>query len=88
MSILSRDRSYTRYQRNRAINRKFNILKNTWGSKEAESIYGGKKKGSLSKGKIHCSCWMCRKKSNIELSHSDKKKLISYKQALDEYFSE
>jgi hypothetical protein len=30
--------------------------------------------GRLSKGKIHCSCWMCRTKSYDNPSHSDRRK--------------
>lgn len=71
-----------RYQRNRAINRKFNILRKLWGTDEAECVYGGDRKGQLSKGKIHCSCWMCREKSYIDLTHTDKKKLLAYRQAI------
>jgi hypothetical protein len=59
-----------------------------WGSREVEDVYDNRRRGKLSKGKIHCSCWMCRNKSYIELSHSDKKKLIAYKQAINDYFGE
>lgn len=81
---MKRVNGYHRYQKNRAINRKFNIVKRTWGSEDAENFYGGKRKGQLAKGKIHCSCPMCSRKSYMELKHSDMKKLIAYYQALND----
>jgi len=53
---MSRSRAYTRHQRQRCIQRKKNLIRDGkfW-------IY--KYEGMLSKGKIHCSCWMCRTKS-------------------------
>lgn len=83
-----RSRSYIRYQRRHAINRKFNILRGLWGTKETEEVYCPNKRGKLSKGKIHCSCWLCREKSYIELSKVDKSKLLADKQSLKEYYGE
>lgn len=54
---MSRDRRFTRVQRVKHIRRKQRIIKeqgNYWHYEHA---------GSLSKGKIHCSCPMCRRKS-------------------------
>ena len=79
---MNKSRDYYRYQRKRAILHKYNILRGLWGTEEADKMYV---KGYLSKGKIHCSCWMCRRKSYDELSHRDKKKLIAYKQAINDY---
>ena len=39
--------------------------------------------GRLAKGKIHCSCPMCRAKSRDEHSHRDKKAFLSAKQQMD-----
>ena len=36
---------------------------------------GGTKIGRLSKGKIHCSCWMCRVKSYDYRSHMDARRI-------------
>ena len=36
---------------------------------------GGAKIGRLSKGKIHCSCWMCRVKSYDYLSQMDTRRI-------------
>lgn len=49
--------SYRRMQRRRTINRKKNIIK------KQNNYWYYKHEGQLSKGKIHCSCWMCRSKS-------------------------
>ncbi len=46
-------RAENRNERNKAIQRKLHIIKDTWHT--TSGIVGG----SLSKGKIHCSCWMC-----------------------------
>ena len=51
-----RTRSYIRYQRERIIRRKWAILKDVY-QLEKESM---PTRGTLSKGKVHCSCRMCR----------------------------
>jgi len=38
--------------------------------------------GKLVKGKVHCSCWMCRRKSYDALSQSDRKKAAAACQML------
>ena len=73
---MSRSRAWTRYQRRRAICRKAGILRRAYGSDEVQYWTGGKP-GKLSKGKIHCSCWMCRRKSYDESSMADQRKTIS-----------
>lgn len=50
-----RSRAYRRYQRNKHILRKKRIIKNVY-----MGDWGYKHDGMLSKGKVHCSCWMCR----------------------------
>ena len=40
--------------------------------------------GRFAKGKIHCSCWMCRSKSYEIPSHADEKKLLAARQQLNE----
>ena len=54
---MSRSRAYTRHQRINHIGRKKRII-----HKQNDYWYY-KHEGMLSKGKIHCSCWMCRSKS-------------------------
>jgi len=38
--------------------------------------------GALDKGKVHCSCWICRKKSYDNPSISDKRKHVSADQSI------
>ena len=81
---LNRDRAYYRYQRNRHILRKIGILRR-WGSDVMEGWLRGCP-GRLPKGKIHCSCPLCRVKSYDERRMDDKRKLLSGKQQTDDYF--
>ena len=53
---MSRSRAFTRYQRMAHISRKKWIIKE-------EGCWFVKYDGQLSKGKVHCSCPLCRKKS-------------------------
>lgn len=80
---MNKDRAYYRYYRKRAINRKLGILKRLGGSEYIEAWTGGKP-GRLAKGKIHCSCWMCRSKSYDCPGISDLRKLQSAEQQLKE----
>lgn len=52
--MANRSRGYYRKVRANAIRRKQRISKSYWHVKAP---------GVLSKGKIHCSCWMCTGKS-------------------------
>ena len=52
----TRTKAYIRYQRERIIRRKWVILKDVY-QLEKESM---PTRGTLSKGKVHCSCRMCR----------------------------
>jgi len=52
----NRSKAYTRHQRERIIQRKWAILK---GVLQLESEYMPVR-GTLSKGKVHCSCRLCR----------------------------
>jgi len=52
----NRSKAYTRYQRERVIQRKWVILKDFL-QREGEAM---PVRGTLSKGKVHCSCKMCR----------------------------
>lgn len=75
---MNRSRDYYRKQRARVIRRKQKIihgLNDDWHVEHA---------GMLSKGKIHCSCPMCRHKSYDEKSMSDKRKDEFAQQQLDE----
>jgi hypothetical protein len=74
---MKRNRGYYRQQRTRAINRKKGILKRIGGD-EYVFAWAQNEPNRLSKGKIHCSCRMCRKKSYDGISHSDAKKLLRF----------
>lgn len=69
---MDRDRAFRRYQRQRTINRKVRLLLRI-GGKELLNGWARGAYGRFSKGKIHCSCWMCRTKSYDELPHREKK---------------
>lgn len=88
----NRSRAYYRHQRWRCIRRKYNIRKQLWGNTAIENYYSKDGKtgvaiGTLSKGKIHCSCPMCRTKFYDKLSHRDKKYIESANEQLQEYFT-
>lgn len=68
---MNRDRSYYRYQRNRAINKKLGILRRLGGETHVYAWTHGEH-GRLTKGKIHCSCPMCRVKSYDDASRRDR----------------
>ena len=69
---MNRDRSYYRKQRMRTIHRKETILRQLGGEEYVLAWEHGAA-GRLSKGKIHCSCWMCRRKSYDDLGIRDKR---------------
>ena len=64
-----------------AINRKAGILRRNYGDEEPRLWTKGAL-GRLSKGKIHCSCWMCKTHYWNEPIHSDKRKLEAWKSQL------
>lgn len=70
-----RDRDYRRKVRQKAINKKLRIRRFKWGSQEFHKYYEHNPVGLLDKGKVHCSCPLCRRKSYDELSRKDKSKL-------------
>ncbi len=92
------NRGYYRIQRKKHINRKKRIIK------EKNDYWAYKYEGELSKGKIHCSCGMCRAKVNNKGKHrfikagnahpsknwkpSDLKKIEGMKAAIVEYEQE
>ncbi len=69
----NKSRAELRDQRKRHILRKIHILRKL-GGEEYVSAWSRGQPGRLSKGKIHCSCWMCRIKSYDNLSRSDRRK--------------
>ena len=73
---MNRDRSYYRKQRKRVIHRKEKILLQLGGEKKHFAWTRGAV-GRLSKGKIHCSCWMCRTKSYDDPQLRDKRAVLN-----------
>ena len=73
---MARGRDWRRFQRHRTIRRKAEILRGIGGDENVKAwTAGGTKIGRLSKGKIHCSCWMCRVKSYDYRSHMDVRRI-------------
>lgn len=70
--------SYRRRQRAKHIARKKRIIENTF------YRYGLKHEGYLDKGKVHCSCHLCR--SNFEEKAKKKEQLaeLDFKQQIEE----
>ena len=71
-SELNHNRAYYRHHRERVIRRKVNMLL-AYGGKENVDAWTQGHSGRLSKGKIHCSCFMCRRKSFDHPQHRDEK---------------
>ena len=82
---MRRNKAYYRWHKRRIIKKKIDFLRHYGG---AESIYAWTrdKPGKLAKGKIHCSCWMCRTKSYDHISHSDAKHIESITQKFKEFY--
>ena len=82
-----RSRSYRRQQRRRAIHHKAMILRDYWHIYDKD-FWSPCRIGALSKGKVHCSCWMCRSKSYDDPCIMDKRRGISMDQDRQEFDSE
>ena len=84
---MKRDRGYYRSQRKRTIQRKERIL-HFWGSSEEVTAWERGAKGRLSKGKIHCSCPLCRRKSYDYPTIRDKRATGKAKEMISEHLRE
>ena len=84
---MNRSRSFRRFQRKRAINHKSMILHDYWQIR-SEGFWTPVRVGELSKGKVHCSCWMCRRKSYDDPRMMDKKNRLSLQQKQSDFESE
>lgn len=73
---MNRSRSDYRKLRKRAIHRKESLLRQLGGEELVQGWERGAA-GRLSKGKIHCSCPLCRRKSYDEPSARDRRKALS-----------
>jgi queuine/archaeosine tRNA-ribosyltransferase len=76
---MNRSRAYIRYQRKSHINRKKRIIKSQG------NYWYYRHDGVLSKGKIHCSCPMCRHKSYDRASIKDTKTAVKQIEQLQDY---
>lgn len=76
---MPRPMAYRRHQRHAHINRKKRIIK------EQNDYWRYKYDGDLDKGKIHCSCPLCRHKSRDEATHSTHQKVAAAIDGLEEY---
>jgi hypothetical protein len=84
---MNRNRAYHRFQRRRAIHHKRMILRDYWRYNDL-SFWNPTRIGALDKGKVHCSCWMCRRKSYDDPSISDKRKHDSVNQLIRIYLDD
>jgi hypothetical protein len=79
----NRSRAYYRHHRKRVINRKKAIVKHGFWHVKDEQF------GRLAKGKIHCSCWMCRQKTWMHgFPKSEKARILGCQLKIAEYFNE
>jgi len=84
----NRSRSYTRHQRERVILKKSYIFHHIWGNDLTEYRNGKEsplRVGKWAKGKVHCSCKMCKfeKHFNIEQEKYKEKKRVMKKEITD-----
>jgi len=78
---------HTIKQRGKHIKRKIKILKNIHDKEIFNIVFKNMPKGKLSKGKIHCGCYMCKPyKYDNSKTVSDMKKLASVKSIEKEYY--
>lgn len=78
-----RSKAYTRHQRGRIIRRKWMILQVIL-QLEAEYM---PVRGILSKGKVHCSCKICRYEQYYSIPKAKHKaKWVAMQKEIDDYF--
>lgn len=84
---MKRDRCYIRSQRKRTIRKKKDLLYRI-GGQEYWWAWTHGNDGRLAKGKIHCSCPMCRSKSYDDPTVWDKRTAEKAKDMVSEHFRE
>ncbi len=84
---MKRDRGYFRSQRKKTIQRKKKLLYGIGGQDYLWAWTRGAN-GRLAKGKIHCSCPMCRSKSYDDPTVRDKRSVGKAEDMIREYFRE
>lgn len=81
----NRSQSYYRHHRNRLIAKKAYIFTVIWGNELDVKFPVGK----WSKGKVHCSCKLCKFEKHFQIEKDKyKAKKQAMKQEMDEYFSD
>lgn len=91
MLLLTIDRNieHRRNQRERSIKRKEKVIKTSFGTELEDyrnSHNKGYVRGKLDKGKIHCSCRMCRYEKHHKIEKSTVKAKHDFMgQKIDEY---
>lgn len=87
-----RSRAFTRHQRNRVIAKKVKIFTQFWGN-DLTQIYNNTLSpfpvGKWSKGKVHCSCKLCKFDKHFKIPKEKEKAQQKWmKKAIDDYFIE
>lgn len=85
-----RSKNYYRHQRDRAIKKKQFVIKNVWNYSNDDLLLHPwfRIPGKLSKGKIHCSCKMCKYEKHYRiLKYKHKNKLVSMKNEIEDYLN-
>lgn len=81
----NRTKAYVRHQRERIIQRKWYILKHVFCFEERQMPI----RGTLNKGKVYCSCKMCRYEQFYGLPNSKyKEKWQIMQQEMNDYSSQ
>lgn len=87
----NRTRANTRHQRRRVIQQKLFVVRNVWGRDGEEHIPHPfiVHPGKLAKGKLHCSCRVCKYDKHYQIPKPTVvSKLAVMQQEVDEYLSE
>ena len=78
----NRTKPFIRHQRERIIRKKWSILKNAYLTEKEHMPV----RGTLSKGKIHCSCILCRPEKHFGIPKVKyRAKLKAMKEEIDDY---
>ena len=84
---MNRSRADRRFARNRAMAHRSMILRDCWKLNDAD-FWTPVRYGMLSKGKVHCSCRLCRRTFHDAPRIMDKRHLLAQNQRLRAYASE
>ena len=83
---MNHDKNYYRIQRIKHIKRKKRMMRE-W-SLNGNCLQLTTPDGTLNKGKIHCSCWMCRKKSYDKKTAKDTARIEAMDESEQYYYSD